>query len=144
VLPGDATLFLRKDDVVVGIRSLLAASDGSAPRAFTLRADAPQLGAQRLTATLSEKPPTRRGIVVLDIEAREHCDDAAFATFRAEFSGRRATAVLAGDRLTVEGSLPLAADLATLKRQAYEPMIPEATLLGIDGVEIGRKLLPPE
>ena len=144
VLPGDATLFLRKDDVVVGIRSLLAASDGSAPRAFTLRADAPQLGAQRLTATLSEKPPTRRGMVVLDIEAREHCDDAAFATFRAEFSGRRTTAVLAGDRLTVEGSLPLAADLATLKRQAYEPMIPEATLLGIDGVEIGRKLLPPE
>ncbi len=144
VLPGDATLFLRKDDVVVGIRSLLAASNGSAPRTCTLRADAPHLGAQRLTATLSEQAPTRRGIVVLDIEARENCDDAAFATFRTEFSGRQVTAVLAGDRLTVEGSLPLAADLATLKRQSYEPTIPEAILLGIDGVEIGRKLLPPE
>ena len=83
-------------------------------------------------------------MVVLDIEAREHCDDAAFATFRAEFSGRRATAVLAGDRLTVEGSLPLAANLATLGREDYEPALSPPDLLMVDGQEVGRPLLPPE
>lgn len=143
-LSGDATFFVRKGSVAVGIRSLLAATDGSAPRTFTLRADAPQLGAQRLTATLSEKAPTRRGIVVLDIEAREDCDDASFAAFRAEFADRRVTAALAGDRLTVEGSLPLAANLATLGREAYEPALSPANLLVVDGQEVGRPLLPPE
>jgi hypothetical protein len=143
-LPGDATFFVRKGSVAVGIRSLLAATDGSAPRTFTLRADALQLGAQRLTATLSEKAPTRRGIVVLDIEAREDCDDASFAAFRAEFAARRVTAALAGDRVSVEGSLPLAANLATLGREAYEPALSPADLLVVDGQEVGRPLLPPE
>jgi hypothetical protein len=143
-LAGDATFFVRKGSVAVGIRSLVAASDGSAPRVFTLRADAPQLGAKRLTATLSEEPPTDRGIVVLDIEAREDCDDASFASFRAEFAGRGVQAVLAGDRLSVAGSLPLAANLATRNREIFEPALAPATLLMIDGREVGRPLLPPE
>jgi hypothetical protein len=143
-LPGDATVFLRTGDVAVGIRSLLAASDGSAPRAFILRADALKLGAQRLTATLTDEPPKGRGVVVLDIEAREKCDDAAFASFRAEFAGRRVTATLSGDRLTVHGSLPLAANLATLDREAYEPALSPGALLMIDGREVGLPLLPEE
>jgi hypothetical protein len=143
-LAGDAVVFLRKGNVAVGIRSLLAATDGSAPRTFTLRADARQLGAQRLTATLTEKNPAGRGIVALDLEAREDCDDAAFAAFRAEFTGRRVKATLAGDRLAVEGSLPLAANLVTLDREAYEPALSPADLLVVDGQEVGRPLLPAD
>ena len=143
-LAGDAVVFLRKGDVAVGIRSLVAAEDGSAPQTIQLRADARQLGAMRLTATLTEKPPTGRGIVALDLEAREDCDDAAFAAFRAEFAGRRVAATLAGDRLAVEGSLPLAANLATLRREAYEPALSSAELLLVDGQEVGRPLLAPE
>lgn len=143
-LAGGATFFMRRGSVAVGIRSLVAASDGSAPRAFTLHADAPQLGAQRLTATLSDQPPTGRGIVVLDIEAREDCNDASFAAFRAEFASRGVQAVLSGDRLSVEGSLPLAANLATLVREVFEPALAPTTLLMIDGTEVGRPLLPSE
>ncbi|MFN5757797.1 MAG: hypothetical protein ACK54F_08280 [Planctomycetia bacterium] len=143
-LGGDATFFVRKGNVAVGIRSLMTGTDGSAPRAFTLRADAPQLGAQRLTATLSDKAPAGRGIVVLDIEAREDCDDDAFAAFRAEFAGRRATATLTGDRLTVAGSLPLSANLATLVRETYEPVLSPSDLLVVDGREVGRPLVPRE
>lgn len=141
-LPGDAIVFLRKADVAVGIRSLLAASDGSAPRAFALRTDALKLGAQRLTATLTEASPQTRGIVALDIEAREDCRDEAFATFRAEFAARRVTAALSGDRLTVEGSLPLAANLATIHREVFEPALAPEALLTIDGREVGLPLLP--
>ncbi len=143
-LPGDAVVFLRKGTAVVGIRSLLAAADGSAPRSLVLRADAPQLNAQRLTATLSDEAPVGRGVVALDIEAREDCDDDAFAVFRGEFADRRVEASVSGNRLTVAGSLPLAADLETLDREAYEPALAPTDLLVIDGREAGRPLVPAE
>lgn len=142
VLPGNAAFFVRMHDVVVGFRSLLAATDGSAPRDWRLRTDAAKLGAQRLTATLHEDRPTRRSLVVLDIEARDRCDGAGFAAFRREFAARRASATIAGDRLHVEGTLPLEADLATRRRITCEPLLAPEDLLLIDGLEIGRPLWP--
>ncbi len=141
-LPGDAVFFIRMHDAVVGFQSLLAATDGSAPRDWRLRTDAAKLGAQRLTATLHEHQPQGRSLVALDIEAREHCDDAGFAAFRHEFAARTVTATLTGDRLRIEGTLPLEADLATRQRIACEPLLAPNELLLIDGVEFGRPLLP--
>jgi hypothetical protein len=141
-LPGDAVFFIRMHDAVVAFRSLLAATDGSAPRDWRLRTDAAKLGAQRLTATLHEHQPRGRSLVALDIEAREHCDDAGFAAFGREFAARTVTATLTGDRLRIEGTLPLEADLATRQRIACEPLLAPQELLLIDGVEFGRPLLP--
>ena len=140
-LPGDAVFFIRMHEAVVGIRSLLSATDGSAPRDWRLRTDAAKLGSQRLTATLHDDHPTGRSLVALDIEAREHCDDAGFNTFRREFAARRVTATLTGDHLHVEGTLPLEADLATRRRIACEPLLAPENLLLIDGLELGRPLL---
>lgn len=141
-LPGDAVFFIRKAQAVVGFRSLLTADDGSAPRDFRLRTDAPHIGAQRLTATLHEGQPHGRSLVAFDIEAREHCDDAGFADFRREFTARPVSAVVTSDRLRVEGTLPLEADLAARRPLACEPRLTPADLLLVDGTEIGRPLLP--
>ena len=141
-LPGDAVFFIRMHDAVVGFRSLLAGTDGSAPRDWRLRTDAAKLGAQRLTATLHEQRPQGRSLVALDIEAREHCDDVGFAAFRRAFAARRVTATLTGDRLRLEGTLPLEADLATRRRIACEPLLAPEDLLLVDGLELGRPLLP--
>ena len=141
-LAGDAVFFIRMHDAVVGFRSLLAATDGSAPRDWRLRTDAAKLGAQRLTATLHERKPQGRSLVVLDIEARERCDDAGFATFRREFAARPVRAGITGDHLRIEGTLPLEADLATRQRIACEPLLAPHDLLLVDGAEFGRPLLP--
>ena len=140
-LRGDAVFFIRKAEAVVGFRSLLAASDGSAPRDFQLRTDASHIGGQRLTATLHEGQPHGRSLVAFDIEARERCDGAGFADFRREFTARPITATVTGDRLRVEGSLPLEANLAARRPLVCEPLLAPADLLLIDGTEIGRPLL---
>jgi hypothetical protein len=142
VLPGDATIFIRRQQAVVGVRSLLAATDGSAPRNFRLRVDAAKIGGQRLTAMLQDARPRGRSIVALDIEAREDRDDEQFAAFRREFVARPVKAVLTGDRLRIDGALPLEADLAARRRIACEPLLSPTDLLLVDGVEIGRPLLP--
>lgn len=142
VLTGNAAFFVRMQDAAVGFRSLLAATDGSAPRDWRLRTDAAKLGGQRLTATLHDQSPQGRSLVVLDIEARERCDDAEFAAFRRAFAARRTTARIADNRLRLEGTLPLEADLATRRRIACEPLLAPDDLLLVDGVEIGRPLLP--
>ena len=51
------------------------------------------------------------------------------------------TALRAGTRLTVAGSLPLEADLGARRPLACRPWLADDHLLSIDGVEIGRGLL---
>jgi hypothetical protein len=80
--------------------------------------------------------------VAFDIEAREHCGDAGFADFRREFIARPVSAVVTSDRLRIEGTLPLEADLAARRPLACEPRLAPADLLLVDGTEIGRPLLP--
>ncbi|MGB8852659.1 MAG: hypothetical protein WCC69_03740 [Pirellulales bacterium] len=141
-LPGDAVFFIRQAEAVVGFRSLLAAADGSAPRGFCLRTDAPHIGGQRLTATLHDGQPHGRSLVAFDIEARERCGDASFADFRREFTARRVTAAASSDRLRIKGTLPLETDLAVRRPLVCEPLLAPADVLLIDGTEIGRPLLP--
>jgi hypothetical protein len=105
-----------------------------------LRTDAAKLGAQRLTATLHEQQPQGRSLVALDIEARERCDNAAFATFRRGFAARQVAATITDDRLHVAGTLPLEADLAMRRRLACEPLLAPDDLLLVDGLELGRPL----
>jgi hypothetical protein len=141
-LPGDAVFFIRKAEAVVGFRSLLTAAEGSAPRDFHLRTDAPHIGGQRLTATLHDGQPHGRSLIAFDVEAREHCDDSRFADFRRDFTARPASAAVTGDQLRVQGTLPLDADLAARRPLVCEPLLAPADLLLIDGTEIGRPLLP--
>ena len=81
--------------------------------------------------------------MALDIEAREGCDEAAFAAFRREFSARKVTAGMQGTRFSVAGSLPLEFDIATLERLQFEPRLPAEALLIVNGREIGRDELVP-
>lgn len=143
-LPARSTLFLRKADAVVGIRSLLGGEDSSGPQHLELRADARKINAKRVTAVFSTEPPVGRSLLALDIEAREHCDDDHFKQFREEFAGRAVTAVLAGDRLRIDGALPLEADVAKLERIACEPLLADGALILVNGVEVGSPLLSAE
>lgn len=141
-LAADATVFLKKEGVVIGIRGLLGSRHAEAPRGLRLRHDAAHIGAKRLTALFHEGRPRGRSILALEIEGRENCDAARADAFCREFSGRRVTAALEGDRLRVEGSLPLEADFGRLERVACEPLLDEASLLVVNGREIGRLAFP--
>lgn len=143
-LPARSTIFLRKAAAVIGIRYLLDAADGSAPERLELRSDAGKLNAKRLTAVLCDGPPAGRSLLALDIEAREDCDDDRFKQFREEFAGRAVTAVLAGARLRIDGSLPLEADVAKLERIDCAPLLADGALLLVNGVEVGRHWLSAE
>lgn len=140
-LPAAGVVFLRKAGVAVGIRSVVDAAAGWAPTGLVMHADGGKAPAKRLTALFSDTPPTRAALLVLDIEAREGCDDADFAQFRGEFAARPVTATLAEGRLRVEGSLPLEADLWRSKRIACEPELSADTLLRVNDHELGRPLL---
>ena len=140
-LPAAGAVFLRKGDVAVGIRSLVAGDGGAAAERVEIRADGGKIPAKRITAVYADGPPARPALLALDIEVREGCDDAEFAAFRAEFAGRSATASLADGRLRIDGALPLEADLRQYKRIACEPRMAPDTLLTVDGQEIGLPLL---
>ena len=143
-LPANGVVFLRKGQAAVGIRSLTVPAAGLAPHHLELRLDGGKIRAKRLTAVFCERSPTGRAVLGLDIEAREDCDDERFEKFRGEFAGRAVTAVLAGDRLRIDGSLPLEADIAKLERITCEPLLPDGALLLVNGLEVGRLLLPGE
>lgn len=145
-LPPEAVLFLRGGDgAVAGIRTLAPADPHLRPRVLRLVADGGSQPVQRLTATFSEGVPDRGALVALDIEVREGLDDDAFAAFRREFSERKVTARLDGTRFTVSGSLPLELDLGEPEgrpsRVLFEPILPEQSLLVVDGTEIGREVI---
>ena len=142
-LPPDAVVFLRQAEAVVGVRFLVGASLPLAAEKLRLEADGEAVRAQRLTATFSSGRPQRGGLLALDIEAREGCNEAAFVAFRREFSARKVTAGMQGTRFSVAGSLPLEFDTATLERLQFEPRLPAEALLIVNGREIGRDELVP-
>ena len=143
-LPANGVVFLRKGQAAVGIRSLTVPAAGLAPPHLELHVDGSKIRAKRLTAVFCEGSPTGRAVLGLDIEAREDCDDERFEKFRGEFAGRAVTAVLAGDRLRIDGSLPLEADIAKLERITCEPLLPDGALLLVNGLEVGQSLLSGE
>ncbi len=144
-LPADAVVFLRGHDAAVGLRYLAPSDADLAATGLRLVADGGRHAVQRLTATFADGPPQRGALLALDIEAREACDDTAFAAFRREFASREVTLLRAGTTCTVSGSLPLELDLgvgaARPRRLIYEPVLAAGELMLLNRVEIGRAAL---
>jgi len=101
------------------------------------------LASLRLSALVKAAPPALGPLLVAAL--REGLEDDAFATFRREFSERKVVASLDGTRFTVSGSLPLEFDLGEPegrpRRVLFEPILPEQSLLMVDGTEIGREVI---
>jgi hypothetical protein len=136
-----AVVFLRKGDVAVGVRSVVDSHGRGSPTRVAIHADGGKAPAKRLTFVYADDVPTAPALLVLDLEVRADCDDAAFAAFRAEFAGRTVTASVADGRLRIEGALPIEADLNRSRRITCEPLMDADMLLRVDGREIGLPLL---
>jgi len=157
-LEGEATLapaavvFLRKEKAAVGIRFVAVENAGDTaaaaryrpPTGLHVRCDGGASGAKRLTAVFAEQEPVAGAVLVLDIEARESCDDEEFARFRGEFVGRMVEAVIDAGRLRVTGGLPLEADIERFRRLVCEPLLPAGRLLEVNGRDVGSEALMPE
>ena len=144
----DAVLFLRGAGTVLGLRFLAPFDADLRATGVELVADGGRQPVQRLTATFATGVPERGALLGLDLELLESCDDEAFADFRREFAGREVGLEREGTHARVTGSLPLELDLgsgaARPRRLRFEPVLPEGTLLLLDGVDIGREALVPE
>jgi hypothetical protein len=145
---GATLAVLRKGDVALGVRVLLAIGEDGRPAPTALVNDGKDAGACRLATTLAAGKPSGRGTVVLFLRAAEGLDAAGFAAFRAAFAATAAEARLDRDLLDaraagLHGELHLAADLAKgmrLANEGGEPGLAEA-LLTVDGAELGRGIL---
>jgi len=141
-LPVDAVVFLRGGaGVALGIRWLVTAAADLRPQGLRLVADGGDQPVQRLTATFAEGPPDRGGLLALDFELQEQLDEAEFASFRQEFAGRDVTARLQDGRFAVAGALPLELELGPPagrpRRLRFEPILPPAALLLLNGRDVG-------
>jgi len=152
-LPSNAVVFLRQEQAAVGIRFVApeysvdaaAASRYKPPERLHVHCDGGGRGAKRLTAVFAEQEPVAGAVLVLDIEARESCDDTGFARFRAEFLDRPDVhAVIDSGTLRVTGSLPLEADIDRFRRVVCEPLLPAGRLLEVNGRDVGSEALVPE
>lgn len=141
VLPPDSVVFVRRGDAVVGIRFVPDTDRSVCPTRLVIATDDTTGAAKRLSAVFAEEPPTRAAVLVLDIEVRECRDEREWTGFRDAFMTRSVSAVISGDRLQVEGTLPLTADLARFSRILCEPLLDPETLLLVNGQEIGRPLM---
>lgn len=142
VLPGDALVFVARGGAVLAVRSVVPTRCDRAPTRFRVVDDGAGFNARRLSAEFSAAA-TGPGamLLILDMELHEGDDDAGSAAWRRAFAARRVTALRAGTRLSVAGSLPLEADLGARRPLACRPWLADDHLLSIDGVEIGRGLL---
>ena len=142
-VPVDGVVFLRKDDVAVGIRFIPTAGNPAAPQRIGIHADGAPAPAKRITVGYADETPRRPALLPLDIELRDDCNDADFTHFRAAFAARNVTSRLEANVLRIDGTLPLEADVDTFKRIAFEPFVNTDTLLRVNEREIGLPLLLP-
>ncbi|NQT85569.1 hypothetical protein HQ560_02325, partial [bacterium] len=137
-------LFLKIEDVVVGIRVVHSRGTRGVTAPAELIFDGGKYGAVRLTVTHSKSKPTSRGTTALWVRAEEGGDFAAFRKAMAQAIG----GVVDGTRIDIavpgqKGDLRLVADVAAGARIAAEggePGTGEA-LLAVDGRDYGRELL---
>jgi len=148
-VPRGQAVFLRFQDVAVGVRFVLALDTAGQPAPVALANDG-RPGAMRLTCTHSATAPKGRGTVALWVRAAEGLDDVGFARFRAGFASAAAEARVEGSRIEVavpgaEGRLRLACDVAKGERLACEGAEPgsEAHILSVNGRDFGREILGP-
>jgi len=142
-MPGAAVFFIEREGAVLAVRSVVPDGAERSPLRWRLVDDGRAFGARRLSAEFAAvggRPGAL--LVILDLEVREGLDAEGSAGFRREFGGRTVRAVLSGPRLAVAGSLPLEADLVARRPLVCRPEMADGMLLLVDGVEIGRPLLP--
>jgi hypothetical protein len=152
-VPPGAAVFLRLDDVAVGIRVVLALDTAGKPAPAALVNDG-QPDVLRLTVTHSPTAPNAPATVAFWVRAAEGPDDAAFAQFRQRFAAADAQVKRDGDvlDLAVPGDLPsargtlhLRANVRTRQRllaeaQGDDPQA-KSYLLAVNGRDIGREIL---
>jgi len=146
-VPRGEAVFLRFQDVAVGIRFVLALDGKGRPAPVVLANDG-KYGAMRLTCTHSAKEPEGSATVAVWVRAAEGLDEAAFAAFRRGFAGAAVETKVDGDRIEVsvpgaESKLRLAANVETRERLACEGAEPgaEDRLLAVNGRDLGREIL---
>ena len=147
-LPAGAALFVRVGDATVGLRFVAGLKPDGSPAPVELVNDGPKDHAMRLSCVHSEGVPAGRSIAALWVRGAEGLNDEAFAAFRREFTKAAAVVNRDGDTLDVvaraqQGPLRLRADVAKgtlLSAEGFEPGI-EATLLSVNGRDLGREIL---
>jgi len=144
--PGEP-IFLRLEDVAVGVRFPLALDTSGRAVSAGVFADGGKYRVMRLTCVHSADKPAGRATVALWVRAAEGLDDDAFEKFRRDFS-QPAETKIDGDRVDVsvpglKGWLRLVADVAAERRIAVEGGEPgaEEYLLAVDGRDVGREAL---
>lgn len=135
----DGAVFLRVEDVAVGIRFVLGSP-------VVLVNDGGKQPVMRLTCVHEAGPPRGRATAAVWARAAEGLDDAGFAAFRRGFAGAEAKAE--GSQVEVSAPaagrrLRLAADVVKEERLACEGWEPgtEAALLMVNGRDLGREVL---
>jgi len=144
----ERAVFLRYEDVAVGVRFVLAQDTAGKQAPVMLVNDGTKFGAQRLTVMHAEQNPAGRAIVALWVRAAEALDDAGFARFRKEFGAAQPQAALEGHVLSVSvpgvaGPMRVKVDIAKGERLTIEGGEPgtEGLLLGVNGQDVGREIL---
>ncbi len=147
-VPEGGTVFLRFEDVAVGIRFVYATDTKGKPAPVAIVNDGGKYGAMRLTCTHSTTEPDAPATVAVWVRAAEGLDEEAFAAFRESFAGATARAKREGDQIEVvvpgqAGDLRLLADVAKGERLACEGEEEGAreALLSVNGGDYGREIL---
>jgi len=149
-------VFLRFEDVAVGIRFVHATDTAGKAAPVALVRDGGKYGAMRLTCTHAAAAPKAPATVAVWLRAVEGLDEAAFAAFRREFASAAVEPQIDGSRITItvpgagaylDNRVPtwlrLAADVASRERlvRAGEEPWAKDVLLAVDGRDHGRELL---
>jgi hypothetical protein len=147
-LAHQSAVFLRVDDVVLGIRIPLAVGTDGQPAKLMLVDDGRPYHVRRLTSVLSTDRPKGQGYVSVWMRAAEGLDDAGFARFRHDFRQARAEArvddPLAGVEVAgIHGPMKLVLNIAEGERPVRLGGDPhgEHDVLMINGREMAREIL---
>ena len=155
-VPDGAAVFLRFEDVAVGIRFVYATGTAGKPARVTLVNDGGKWDAMRLTCTHAAQAPTAPATVALWVRAAEGLDDAAFAAFRRDLSAAAVETTVEGGKVAIKvpcyGAyadsrvlpwLRLVADVSKRERLATEGEGPGAAeaLLAVNGHDLGHEIL---
>lgn len=148
-IPEQATIFIKRGDVVAAIRLLKGLDISGKPVGFQLFNDGLKYGALRLTATHSRSKTGKRGTIILWSYTTDGIkDDQTFSSFRERVMAVTSDVKTGGTTVSVKvqgitGTMELVADLETEKRILRRGMKPglEDSLISVNGLEIGRKVL---
>ncbi len=150
------SVFLRFEDVAVGIRFVYATDTKGGPAPVAVVNDGAKHGALRLTCTHAAAAPESPATVAVWVRAAEGLDDGAFAAFRRGFASATVGLKTEGSRVTVRVPgyggyldnrvvqwLELSADVAKRERLAWAGELPgaEDALLAVNGRDHGREIL---